>query len=159
MNKLATIAWMLTIAAMACGDDGGDSMAPQISAPTGLVATMVAGGAHLVWMDNSDDEGQFAVQRKSGSEDWSTVATVPANTTTYHDAAVTAGTAYVYRVVALPQGAGGESAGAASNEVMFTAPSASSMGTSGAGGASGGGSAAGAGAAGAAGGHMGGQHG
>lgn len=163
MNKLATIASILAIAATACGDDGGAGPTTvQISAPSGLTATTVAGGAHLTWMDNSEDEAQFAVQRKSGSEDWSTVGSVPANMTSYHDAAVASGAAYVYRVVAVPQG-GDANAGAASNEVTFTAPASASAGTSGAAGAAGasaaGASGAAGGGAGAAGAHMGGQHG
>lgn len=148
MNKVAVVIVFVALAgSAACGDDSS-SMGTGISAPSGLSVTALDGGAHLTWMDNSDNEAQFLVQRKTGTEDWATVGMVPFNITQYHDANVTPGTTYMYRVMAMTQAGGSTSEGEYSNEVTFMAPS---DGSSGAGGSSGTGGAGGAGEAGAAG--------
>ncbi|MGB3466404.1 MAG: RICIN domain-containing protein [Cyclobacteriaceae bacterium] len=70
------------------------------AAPSSLSAS--AGGTSSVflsWNDNSVDEDLFSVQRSpSGSGNWSTVATLPANTTNYTNTGLTAATIYFYRV-------------------------------------------------------------
>ena len=100
----------------ACGgDDGGGAPA----APTNLTGSVLSGGAHLTWMDNSDNETQFMIMRKEmGAADYTTVATPPFNTTTYHDAPLTSGKTYLYMVMAMNDA--GESPG--SNEVMVAIP-------------------------------------
>ena len=107
---------VLSMAALpACGDDGA-AAAP--AAPTGLAAAPLTGGAHLTWTDNSDDEVEFMIMRKTGAAGASTtIATVPFDSTAYHDAPLVSGTTYTYMVMAINDIGTTES-----NEVEFTAP-------------------------------------
>jgi predicted phage tail protein len=51
------------------------------------------------WQDASSDETGFRVQRSAdGSTNWTLVATLGANVTSYQDTGLTAGTTYYYRV-------------------------------------------------------------
>lgn len=90
------------------------------AAPTNLTASLLSGGAHLTWKDNSSDEEHFMLLRKEmgGSADFAEIATPTFDSTTYHDAPLTAGKTYVYKIVAM-NGAG-ESA--PSNEVSLAIP-------------------------------------
>lgn len=118
MNRaIIASAVALTLVASACGSEGhGGGAGP--AAPSNLRASLVSGGAHLQWDDNSDDETEFVVMRRAMSAtSYESVATVPFNTVQYHDAAVTAGTTYLYHVMAMNED--GENA---SNEIMFTVP-------------------------------------
>jgi poly(beta-D-mannuronate) lyase len=68
-------------------------------APSGLTA--VANGSDqidLAWTDNSSDEIGFVIQRKSGTGDFTTIAEVAADVTSYSDTGLDAETAYTYRV-------------------------------------------------------------
>jgi titin len=69
----------------------------------------------LNWTDNSNNETGFYVEKLNGAV-WQTIATLPANTTTYTDTNLTAGTQYTYRVDSF-NGAG---AGAPSNTSAAT---------------------------------------
>jgi fibronectin type 3 domain-containing protein len=101
----------------ACGGDDGGGGVP--AAPTNLMGSVLSGGAHLTWTDNSDDETQFMVMRKEmGGGDFTTVASPTFNTTQYHDAPLTSGKTYIYMVMTMNDA--GESA--ASNEVMVAIP-------------------------------------
>jgi fibronectin type 3 domain-containing protein len=115
--RLFTILFL--VACTACASDGhggGGDGAP--AAPTNLQVTEAAGGGHLTWTDNSDNEEHFMVQRKvEGDAAFEEISTQPFNATQYHDADVTSGTTYVYKVTAM--NADGE---ADSNEVTFAAP-------------------------------------
>ncbi|HPU41245.1 MAG TPA: fibronectin type III domain-containing protein, partial [Acetivibrio clariflavus] len=53
----------------------------------------------LNWNDNSDNELGFIIERKSGSEDFTKIAEVPANVTTYTDGTLSADKTYTYRVI------------------------------------------------------------
>lgn len=106
---MRTILFVLVLAA--CSDDGG---APP-AAPTNLGVSNVGGGAHLVWTDNSDNEDEFVVLRKTATTSYAEVGTVPFDTSQFHDAVVVAGTAYTY-VIAARNDAGE----ASSNEAAFT---------------------------------------
>jgi hypothetical protein len=112
------MAVLISVLAAACGsEDHGDATTPP-AAPGNLSASVVAGGAHLTWSDNSDNEEHFMVMRKPQTGgDFDEVATTTFDTVQYHDESVTAGTVYVYKVVAM--NAAGE---ASSAEVTFTAP-------------------------------------
>ena len=92
--------------------DGNADAAP--AAPTSLAVSNVSGGAHLTWMDTSDNEDHFMIMRKVVDGTFDDVDMVTFNTTQYHDSSVTAGTSYVYKIVAM--NAKGE---ASSNEVTF----------------------------------------
>lgn len=75
---------------------------PQLTppaAPTNLVATALsATEVKLDWVDNSNNEDGFKIERKKEGEDWAEIATVGANVTTYTDTGLTPNTKYYYRV-------------------------------------------------------------
>jgi hypothetical protein len=98
----------------ACGSEHGDADAPPV-APTNLAVAPLSGGGHLTWTDNADNEEHFMIMRKTQGGTYDDIDMVTFNTTSYHDASVTAGTTYVYQVMAM--NGKGE---AASNEVTFT---------------------------------------
>lgn len=101
----------------ACGSSGGNGATP---APTELAAMLLSGGAHLTWKDNSTDEGHFAIERKTGAVAFQQIATVPFNTTQYHDATTAAGSTYTFRVGAAPPAHG--EAPSYSGEVSIAIP-------------------------------------
>lgn len=69
------------------------------AAPTNLVATALsATEVKLEWVDNSNNEDGFKIERKKEGEDWAEIATVGANVTTYTDTGLTPNTKYFYRV-------------------------------------------------------------
>jgi hypothetical protein len=83
--------------------------------------TVVAPPAQLTlaWQDNSTNESNFGVERKTGTGGtYAQIALVAANTTSYMDNSVTHGVTYCYRVDAI------NSAGASAytNEACTTAP-------------------------------------
>lgn len=81
------------------GEDGdiGPPMPPEM-----LEAAVLGDGAHLTWVDASDDETEFMIMRMdvTAGGDYETVATVPFDTTSYHDAPLTPGTTYMFMVMA-----------------------------------------------------------
>lgn len=101
----------LALSLAACGSSA-DSSSSGLNAPTNLVAEPLEAAVHLTWKDNSD-EAEFMIERKSGSGDWMTIATVPFDTVQYHDAAVDPSMTYMYRV--MPMSKSGEH-GPASNQ-------------------------------------------
>lgn len=103
----------LLVVTVACGSEHGGGTPP--AAPTGLAATKLGTGIHLTWTDNSSDEDEFMIMRKSGTGAYEEVGNVTFDTTQFHDDPVTAGTAYTYQVWAMNDG--GHSM---SNEVTFT---------------------------------------
>lgn len=74
------------------------------AAPTNLTVTALVGGAHSTWKDNSSDEDGFMLMRKEGAGAYMEVATVPFNTTSYHDAPLTSGKTFTYTVHAVKGG-------------------------------------------------------
>ena len=63
--------------------------------------SIIKGAARLIvnWTDDSSVETGYLVERRPGAGgDWTPLATVPANTTTYTDTTVEAGASYSYRV-------------------------------------------------------------
>ena len=78
-----------------------DATTPALPlAPSNLVATFATlTRVDLSWQDNSDDEAGFKIERQvAGSGTWSQIATDVANTTSFADTTVIAGTPYSYRV-------------------------------------------------------------
>ena len=66
--------------------------------------TIAAGSAQLTltWQDNSSDEVDFAIERKTGTNGvYSQIASVAANVTSYVDTNVNIGVTYCYRVQAV----------------------------------------------------------
>ena len=76
------------------------------TAPGGLSAVSVsASQIDLSWSDNSNNENGFKIERSpNGSSDWTQIASVNANVTTYQDSGLTCGTTYYYRVYAYNTG-------------------------------------------------------
>lgn len=70
------------------------------AAPTGLTATAVSQTQiNLSWTDNASDETEFRIERSlDGSTDWIEIATVGANTVSYHNNNLISSTAYYYRI-------------------------------------------------------------
>jgi hypothetical protein len=98
---------------------GGGPSGP--AAPSNLAAQVVSGTqVHLTWQDNSSDETSFLVERRTGtSGPFQQIASLPANSTVYHDAGpLAAGTTYQYRVKAA-----NASGAAASNTATATTSS------------------------------------
>jgi fibronectin type 3 domain-containing protein len=65
--------------------------------------TALAASTHQVnvsWADNANNETYYQVSRSVNGGNWSVVATLAADSTTYSDADVQAGSTYAYRVVA-----------------------------------------------------------
>lgn len=76
------------------------SSAPPPAAPSNLVATAAGASAiNLSWTDNAANETGFVLERSlSAGSGFTTVATLPANTTTYSDSGLSSSTTYYYRV-------------------------------------------------------------
>ncbi|MDX1963425.1 MAG: Calx-beta domain-containing protein [Pirellulales bacterium] len=70
------------------------------AAPTGLTATATAANKiSLAWSDNATNETGYRVERSTGGP-FTTIATLPANTTSYVNTQVQSYINYTYRVVA-----------------------------------------------------------
>lgn len=124
----STVIVLVALAGGGCSSKHGStpghasSTAGAPKAPSDLKVMEAAGGAHLTWKDNADDESEFMVERRQGGGSFSALKTLPANRTDYHDATVTAGQSYTYRVMAMGKDGHAQASGY-SNEVSFTAPS------------------------------------
>jgi len=82
------------------GDNG-----PPPNAPGNLTATAAGSSAiDLTWMDSANDEEGFKIERKSGSNPFSQIATVGNEVTAYNDNGLSGSTMYVYRVRAYRSG-------------------------------------------------------
>ena len=140
MNRIALTC---VLALTACS---GGTIAGSLTAPSMLTVEPLGTGLHVAWVDNSMDEAEFQIERKTTGE-FAKIASVVFDTNQFHDSAVTAGTRYTYRVRAT-------SAAASSSytaEVSQTAPTAGGTG-GGTGGTGGGTAGTGGGAAGTGGG-------
>ena len=74
---------------------------PAPNAPTSLTTTVISKSQiNLAWVDNSSDEANFVVERKTGTGAYSVIATLGANTTTFNNTGLAANTTYTYRVKA-----------------------------------------------------------
>jgi len=85
------------------GTSTGGSTAPRavISAPSSLVAkTISTTGINLSWIDNSNNESGFKIERKTGASAYSVIATVGVNIRNYKDRGLTPNTLYYYRIIA-----------------------------------------------------------
>ena len=104
-----------------CGGHGGAIPNP----PSDLTVAEISGGGHLTWTDNSDNEASFMIERKVAAGTFAEIITVPFDTTAHHDSGpLTAGTTYVYRVMAMPKSGGHAADLKYSNEatLMFIGP-------------------------------------
>jgi hypothetical protein len=82
------------------GDGGGVGTGP--AAPSNLTVEPLGGGLHVTWMDNSDDEDNFVLERHDGSGTFVEVITLPFDSDNYHDeGTLVSGTEYTYRAGAI----------------------------------------------------------
>ncbi|MDQ1352162.1 MAG: hypothetical protein QG657_2468, partial [Acidobacteriota bacterium] len=79
---------------------GGTTSVPTPpAAPTALTATAAScSQINLSWTDNSGDETSFKIERSTDGSNFSEIASVGANVTTYSNTGLTASTTYYYRV-------------------------------------------------------------
>lgn len=76
------------------GSTGGNT--GPVTAPNNLTAIAAANSVNLSWSDNSSNEDSFVIQRSAPGASWNTIATLPANTTSYSDPGLTANSTYYY---------------------------------------------------------------
>ncbi|MCX5637773.1 MAG: fibronectin type III domain-containing protein [Planctomycetota bacterium] len=82
-------------------DDGAGTTTDPPVAPTGLTATAASSSQiNLAWTDNSNNESGFKIERcqEAGCSNFSQIATVGTNVTTYSNTGLLASTSYTYRV-------------------------------------------------------------
>ncbi len=70
------------------------------ASPTALTGSPSTTSVDLRWADNSNNETEFIIERKTGAVGWTVIASVPKNRTAYHDGKLQPGTTYDYRVTA-----------------------------------------------------------
>lgn len=70
-------------------------------APSGLSAQIVSSQVRLNWTDNSGNEQSFEVHRSTDNVNFTTIASISPDVTTYTDLTVAGSTQYYYRVVAI----------------------------------------------------------
>lgn len=99
-------------------NSGGTSSSATVSivakAPSGLSATSISAAVDLAWT-NTGTYTTISVQRRTGTNAFTTLAAIAGNAVRYTDAAVTAETSYDYRVIG--NGPGGPSDPSASASV------------------------------------------
>jgi len=99
--------------------------------PADLVATAQSEtNVILTWTDNSSGKNGFSVERKESGKQFSEIASVPSNQTTYSDSGVKPGRTYTYRVRAFNAAA----SSGYSNDATVTLPGKASSGGGGGGG-------------------------
>ena len=77
------------------------TIASSPEAPSSLSATSVSRTRiDLAWVDNSNNETGFKIERSLNGTSWAQIATVGAGITSYNDTGLTCGTTYYYRVCA-----------------------------------------------------------
>ena len=83
------------------GKEGQYCSTTPLAAPTGLTAAVVSSNQiNLSWVDGDNTEQGFAIERCTGAgcSDFTQIATVGANVTSYANTGLTASTSYSYRV-------------------------------------------------------------
>jgi hypothetical protein len=103
------------------------SFATVMAAPSNLTATALSASQIVVaWQNNSQPEGGFIIERKTGAGDsWAQLAIVGPDLTAYPDWTASINTTYYYRVKAFY----GSSQSAFSNEAQVTSPTTTVLGS------------------------------
>lgn len=96
MKRLSGL-FLLAAISLGCGSGAGS----PLGAPSNLAAAPLTGAAHLTWSDNSSAETMFMIERKDPGGQFVNAYTVTFDITQYHDAKVTTGQTYSYRVRAM----------------------------------------------------------
>jgi pectate lyase len=99
----ATSPFGLTGLAIAAGRYHSLALVNALDAPSGLIAvSVITNQVDLSWTDNSDNEDGFKIERAPDAGgvpgNWTPLATVVSNVTTYGDTTAGTNTAYWYRV-------------------------------------------------------------
>lgn len=82
-----------------CATPTVPGVAPR--APSGVSAAAVSSSAiDVTWIDSSDNEDEFRIDRRRAGGSWSFLTTLGANTTALPDRGLDADTRYCYRVIA-----------------------------------------------------------
>lgn len=105
------------------GKEGAYCSSTPPSAPTGLVATPVSSSQiNLSWTDSDSTEQGFKVERCTGSgcSDFTQIATVGTNITSYTNTGLAASTSYSYRVRAYNQAGDSDFSNTAGTETPAT---------------------------------------
>lgn len=78
------------------------SYSNKLNTPSNLVATSSSSKNNLIWNDNSTAETGYSIERKDGTassvSNYSVIQTLTANSASYSDQNVSAGSTYTYRV-------------------------------------------------------------
>src|SRR5690349_10369267 len=99
MSRTTLVGSGFLVALMACSGACSDAgSATPAGAPSNLVAAPLGGGVHLTWNDNSADEELFEIERQEQGTSFARLDSVPFDTAVYHDANVTLGIQYSYRI-------------------------------------------------------------
>ncbi len=98
---------------------------PPPAAPSDLVASVAGNAVALKWLDNSNNETGFHLERREGATGaWAKIALLPAGGTSHQDTTVKAGLAYDYRVKAIGEGGASAFSNIASAKLPEPPPSA-----------------------------------
>lgn len=90
---------VLAVSVAACSDDDAkDNANVDLKAPTITMVMTMDGGLHVMWENAQKDCDAVEGERKSETEAYTLVFTTPGSTDNKHDAPLTKGTAYTYRV-------------------------------------------------------------
>jgi hypothetical protein len=95
------------VVALNTGGESGPSnvdCTTPLASPTNLVAAAVSDGIQLTWQDNSSFEFKFLIQAATDGVTFYDVATVPANTTSFHQPGVSSDKQFWYRIAAQREG-------------------------------------------------------
>jgi len=97
---LKTKKWVLTIGIAVLCFTNSVLAAPNPMKPTDLVALAFYDQINLLWTDNAPDEEGFIVERKTGIDPYTEIATLGKDTTFFLDTKLTPRKTYYYRVKA-----------------------------------------------------------
>lgn len=98
------------------------------AAPSGLIASASGSTAiNLSWTDNSTDEINFVIQRSfTANSGFTSIATLPSNTTFYNNVGLAGSTSYFYRVQAVNSAGSSDWSNTASATTMAGLPNSPS---------------------------------
>lgn len=81
------------------GDGSNTATAPSL--PTGISSSAVDNELiNISWIDNSNNETGFKIERTTDNANWTEIADVTADVSSYTDSDVSAGNSYTYRITA-----------------------------------------------------------